>query len=192
MIASVTVSATTICSKLIVQRKTSYKSNVIYQKWFGTEDGKPSEYNRNAAKKRVPYLHSQKFLSTSHMNALEELSLSVLRVGASEAMVPATQGMKCLHRKTQLFPLLMPLLVFVWVGGSGVNAPEIGWSQMAPLFKEVFPHLIWQGETGDCKTTAKNLTLIANRLVTHSSSVLKNIYLPYYVWPHPIKLLTTV
>lgn len=138
MIASVTVSATTICSKLIVQRKTSYKSNVIYQKWFGTEDGKPSEYNRNAAKKRVPYLHLQKFLSTSHMNALEELSLSVLRVGASEAMVPATQGMKCLHRKTQLFPLLMPLLVFVWVGGSGVNAPDIGWSQMAPLLKEKY------------------------------------------------------
>lgn len=76
MIASVTVSATTICRKLTVKRKTSYKGNIIYQKSFGTEDGKSLEYNRNLAKKCVPYPHLQAlstFTSTLQMNALEEL-----------------------------------------------------------------------------------------------------------------------
>lgn len=97
MIASVTVSATTICSKLIV--KTSYKSDVIYQKWFGTEDGKPLEYNRNPAKKCVPYPHLWTLLSTLHMNALEGLTLPSWGWEQSEATIPETQGRKCLPQK---------------------------------------------------------------------------------------------
>lgn len=118
---------------------------------------------------------------------------SVLRVGAKWSYCSWNTRNEVPFTERQLFSLLMPLLVFVWAGDSTVNAPEIGWSQMVPLLKEKHFHcLCWQGETGDCRTTAKNLTLIANWFVTHSSSFLKNIYLPYYVWPHPTKLLTTV
>lgn len=194
MIASVTVSATTISNKLIEKRKTSYKSDVIYQKSFATEDGKLLEYNRNPAKKCVPYPHLKTLLSTSHTNSLEELTLLSWGWEQREATVPETQGRKCLPQKRlDCFHCWCPSTSIVWAGDSGVAAPGIGWSQMVPLLKGKHFHCLrWQGETGDCRTTAKNLALTANPFVIRKSSVSKNIYLLYYVWPHPIKLLTTI
>lgn len=88
MIASVTVSATTICSKLIVKKKTSYKSSIIYQKGYGKEDGKPLEYNRNSARKHVPYPHLQTLSFTMHTNALEELTFQSYGWEQIEATLP--------------------------------------------------------------------------------------------------------
>lgn len=85
MIASVTVSATTISNKLIEKRKTSYKSDVIYQKSFATEDGKLLEYNRNPAKKMC----SISTLKDTSIHFAHECSRrtnsSVLRVGAKRS-----------------------------------------------------------------------------------------------------------
>lgn len=135
IIAPVTVSATTISNKLILKRKTSYKRDVIYQKSFGTEDGKPLEYNRNPAKKYVPHPHLQTLLSTLHLNVPEELT-SVLRVGAkwsycswnTRKEMPSTERLNCFH----CWYLSTSI---VWADDSGVTALGIGWSQTVPLRK---------------------------------------------------------